>query len=123
MSQENSSDLSTKFSTLNVNAMEFVPSFASATPAPAAAPVAASDAVPSPATESPIPTPIPVETPTEDLSPTKSDSEAKPVTATPLENVQDKSPENPGIELTCETYSFESKAMICFYIYIVYIWL
>jgi Ataxin-2 C-terminal region len=31
MSQENSSDLSTKFSTLNVNAMEFVPSFCTST--------------------------------------------------------------------------------------------
>jgi hypothetical protein len=31
MAQENSSDLSTKFSTLNINAMEFVPSFRTST--------------------------------------------------------------------------------------------
>lgn len=93
MSQENNSDLPTTFSTLNVNAMEFVPSFCVSS---VAAPTASVDQAPSPVTESPIATPAAIETPTEDLSPTKAESDTKPVSATPTETMEDKSPENPG---------------------------
>lgn len=76
MAQDNDSDMSTTFSTLNVNAMEFVPSFVvqdrpeeTGTTAPPPAPT--EDPVPPAATASP------AKTPTKEV-------------------IEDKSPENPG---------------------------
>lgn len=90
MSQENESDLSTTFSTLNVNAMEFVPSFC---------------VPPATATESPQSTPKPADvesspvvslTPTEELTTLTATAIA---TATPTDIIEDKTPENPGKQL------------------------
>lgn len=85
MAQENNSDFSSKFSTLNVNAMEFVPSFCTSSP-----PTAAADDVtdtPNEGTSTPE-----AQTP-EDVSPTKTEEEPQPVTvAAPTEPINDKSP-------------------------------
>lgn len=95
------SELGSKFSTLNVNAMEFVPNFGPPTAAPAsaepsanvAAPVAGAD------TETASSSPAKSITPTEQPSPAKSDSATAPVAAiaTPTEQLTDKSPDNPGL--------------------------
>lgn len=98
MAQPNESDLSTKFSTLNVNAMEFVPSFCSSQPS--ATPSAETESPPeqlSPtidvevAVDSDVPPPTtvpePTGTPSEELTTT---------TATTTELIDDKTPENPG---------------------------
>lgn len=84
MTQEGNSDLSTKFSTLNVNAMEFVPSFCSSATSPAAPDVPAETSV----DES-----VPAEAPS---SPTKTDEEQPISIAAPTESIDDKSPDNPG---------------------------
>lgn len=92
MAQEGSSDLSMKFSTLNVNAMEFVPSFCSNVQSPA-----------DPTADSPVDQP-PIEKPTDateptsqDVSPTKTDDEPPVSVAAPTESIDDKSPDNPGM--------------------------
>lgn len=99
--QEGNSDLSTKFSTLNVNAMEFVPSFCTNTPASgtgeneATAPTAA-EAAGTPVKESAVEsdnTPM-----SQDASPTKTNAEPPvSVTAATTEPIDDKSPDNPGM--------------------------
>lgn len=89
MAQEGNQDMSTKFSTLNVNAMEFVPSFCTNAPAAAA---------PSPATpvEPPADEPVIDEPKSQDASPTKTDEEQPVSVAMPSETIEDKSPDNPG---------------------------
>lgn len=89
MAQEN--DINTKFSTLNVNAMEFVPSFASSGPVTAAPAAEDSEAAVPPAT-------VPDSSPTDEELPAESvPAAATPVgTATPTEVLEDKSPDNPG---------------------------
>lgn len=94
MAQPNEGDLSTTFSTLNVNAMEFVPSFCSSQPSATPAPTD------EPTPDQPSPTadvggddndattvPEPTGTPSEDITTT---------TATTTELIEDKTPENPG---------------------------
>lgn len=101
----NSSDMATKFSTLNVNAMEFVPSFsiqptAAAFSAETDSSVTGTDNTETIETEtSSSPIKSSTTTPTEDKSPTKSENEQlQPITeATPTESLNDKSPENPGV--------------------------
>lgn len=94
--QEGNSDVSMKFSTLNVNAMEFVPSFCTNTPASetsegqATAPAAAT----TPGDESgaePVNTPV-----SQDASPTKTNAEPPASVAATTEPMDDKSPDNPG---------------------------
>lgn len=86
------SDLAKKFSTLNVNAMEFVPSFCTgptaASPGGDSTPVA-----PEPSqNSSEATTPVEAQTPV-DQSPTKTDNEPQPVTvAASSEPISDKSP-------------------------------
>lgn len=95
MAQEGNSDLSTKFSTLNVNAMEFVPSFCSSLP-----PTASSTAAPNPDTPTETTTEEikPSEVPSsQDASPTKTDDEQPTSVAAPTESIDDKSPDNPGL--------------------------
>lgn len=91
--QEGNSDVSTKFSTLNVNAMEFVPSFCTNSP-PASDTAESQATAPAAAT-----TPVyesgikPDNTPmSQDASPIKTNSEP-PVSIEPMD---DKSPDNPG---------------------------
>lgn len=91
MAQEGNSDLSTKFSTLNVNAMEFVPSFCTNSPPSATAPAEDAATVEEPA---------PVEPAVQDASPTKTETEP-PVSesvseAATTQPIADKSPDNPG---------------------------
>lgn len=92
MAQEGNSDLSMKFSTLNVNAMEFVPSFCTNSPPSAGAPAE---------TTTPAGTPVdepatPVESAVQDASPTKTEAEPPVSVAAPTEPIADKSPDNPG---------------------------
>lgn len=92
MAQEGSSDLSMKFSTLNVNAMEFVPSFCTN------APSAAAPTTDSPEDQPPIEKPTVASEPTsQDVSPTKTDEEPPVPVAAPTESIDDKSPDNPGM--------------------------
>lgn len=81
MAQENESDMSSTFSTLNVNAMEFVPNFSQP-----------DRVVPEPTgTDSPPPAPL-----DDTTTPAKTASPAK----TPTNDViEDKSPINPGKNL------------------------
>lgn len=99
--QEGNSDLSTKFSTLNVNAMEFVPSFCTnATPTAtseneataATATPATNNSVDETAVESDTNTPM-----SQDASPTKTNVEPSVEVSSPTERIDDKSPDNPGI--------------------------
>lgn len=90
MSQEGNSELGSKFSTLNVNAMEFVPSFVSNVPA---TPTSNTPPVDSPATEEP----ASVEPVIQDASPTKTDEEQPISVAAPTESIDDKSPDNLGL--------------------------
>lgn len=90
MSQEGNSDLSSSFSTLNVNAMEFVPSFCTNSPPAADAPAAAASA------DTPVEQPAPAEPAVQDASPTKTEAETPVAVAAPVEPVADKSPDNPG---------------------------
>lgn len=96
MAQEGGdSDLSTTFSTLNVNAMEFVPSFCSNAPTGTTPEAAAAAATPA---ETPTDEPAPTEAPTsQDASPTKTDEEQPVSVAAPTESIDDKSPDNPGL--------------------------
>lgn len=100
----NSSDMATKFSTLNVNAMEFVPSFSiqpAAVSAETDSSVTGTDNTETIETETSSSSPIKssTTTPIEDKSPTKSENEQpQPITeATPTESLNDKSPDNPGM--------------------------
>lgn len=95
MAQENESDFSSKFSTLNVNAMEFVPSFCSPTPptntttttaAVAAAPV------PEPSPSPPLVEAAATTIGTED----SGEEERTMATAATTEIITDKTPENAG---------------------------
>lgn len=87
MAQQNDGDLSSKFSTLNVNAMEFVPSFCLPA-APSAAEEDVSSEEPSPTVESaPAEPKSAAETPTDDVA---------AITATPTQTADDKTPENQG---------------------------
>lgn len=96
MAQEGNSDMSTKFSTLNVNAMEFVPSFGMTPTAPPTN-VSPPDAAPTDApTESPVTETAPVESKSQDASPTKTDEEQPVSVAAASESIDDKSPDNPG---------------------------
>lgn len=95
------SDFSATFSTLNVNAMEFVPNFGAAPSSPPAASTTAEPEKPNPSasneadTASTSPTKSP--TPPEQSSPAKGESASLPaVVATPTEPLTDKSPDNPG---------------------------
>lgn len=95
MAEEGNSDLSMKFSTLNVNAMEFVPSFCSSLP-----PTASSTTDPNPdtPTETMTQEPKSCEVPaSQDESPTKTDDEQPTSVAAPTESIDDKSPDNPGL--------------------------
>lgn len=84
--QENSSDLSATFSTLNVNAMEFVPSFLPSSPAPASSGDAeATSSSPNASTPD-------EKTPSEDVSPTKTEETPQTVVATPTATLDEKSP-------------------------------
>lgn len=95
--QEDNSDVSMKFSTLNVNAMEFVPSFCTNSPPasetsehPATAPAAATTPVDESGAE-------PGNTPkSQDASPTKTNAEQPASVAATTEPIDDKSPDNPG---------------------------
>lgn len=89
MSQEGNSDLSSTFSTLNVNAMEFVPSFCTSSPP------AAVDAPATP-TEPTAVEPVTAEPTSQDASPTKTDEDQPVSVAAPTESLDDKSPDNPG---------------------------
>lgn len=80
MAQQNESDLSMKFSTLNVNAMEFVPSFVQDRGATA----------PTEDTQSP-PQPVSAED-----SPAPAEKQASPAKTPTNDVIEDKSPENPG---------------------------
>lgn len=91
MTQEGNSDLFSKFSTLNVNAMEFVPSFASSVPA-AAAPATAT----TPAESTPDAEPASTQPSSQNASPTKTNDELPVAVAAPPETIDDKSPDNPG---------------------------
>lgn len=87
MAQEKT-DLSSSFFTLNVNAMEFVPSFVTATP-------------PAPQTEAPSPAEAPPTPPADpepanDIEPQAEAPEPTVVIATVKEALSDKTPENPG---------------------------
>lgn len=82
--QENSSDLSSTFSTLNVNAMEFVPSFCSPAPASSGDAEATSS---SPNASTPD-----EKTPIEDVSPTKTEETPQTVVAAPTATLDEKSP-------------------------------
>lgn len=94
MSQEGNSDLSTKFSTLNVNAMEFVPSFCSNVPPTA---VSTDSAAAATSAEVPAVETTRSETPiSRNTSPTKTDEEQPTPVAVPTELFDDKSPDNPG---------------------------
>lgn len=90
MAQQNDGDMSTTFSTLNVNAMEFVPSFCT----PATAPSSADDdnvlsEEPSPTNETaPAEQSSTTGTPTEDA--------VAAVAAILSETIDDKSPDNLG---------------------------
>lgn len=92
MAQEGNSDLSTKFSTLNVNAMEFVPSFCTNSPPSAAAPTEEAS------TDTASEEPAPVEPTAQDLSPTKTETEPPVSVAAAIEPIADKSPDNPESE-------------------------
>lgn len=89
--QEGNSDLSTTFSTLNVNAMEFVPSFCSnvQSPAAASATAASGDASVEAVTPDQAPTP-------KEESLTKTDEDQPATVVVPTEPIDDKSPDNPG---------------------------
>lgn len=95
--QEDNSDVSMKFSTLNVNAMEFVPSFCTNTPAsetPEGEATAPAPAAATPVDESGV---EPVNTPkSQDASPTKTNAEPPVSVAATTEPLDDKSPDNPG---------------------------
>ncbi|XP_055298244.1 eukaryotic peptide chain release factor GTP-binding subunit ERF3A isoform X2 [Sitodiplosis mosellana] len=97
MAQEGNSDMSTKFSTLNVNAMEFVPNFG----APPSAPTtnAPTEAPPAESAESPVQEAAPVEPKSPDASPTKTDEEQPVSVAAATESLDDKSPDNPESEM------------------------
>lgn len=104
MAQDNDAEISTKFSTLNVNAMEFVPSFCSNAP---------SGTTPEAAAATPAETPTdelaPAEAPTpQDASPTKTDEEQPVSVAAPTESIDDKSPDNPGLY---HSISFQNQGM------------
>lgn len=92
MAQPNENDLSTKFSTLNVNAMVFVPSFCSQP----SATLSENESAP----EQSSPTPdvggddVPAIVP--EVTGTPSEEIATTTTATPTELTEDKTPENPG---------------------------
>lgn len=94
MAQPNESDLSTTFSTLNVNAMEFVPSFCSSQPSPSPS---ATETTPPPEQSSPT-----TDIATDDTPNTVPDAtgtiseEITTTTATTTETIEDKTPENPG---------------------------
>lgn len=96
------SDFSAKFSTLNVNAMEFVPNFGGATQSspPAASTTAQPEKInPSASNEAETASSSPPRSPTppEESSPVKGESASLPATvATPTEPLTDKSPDNPG---------------------------
>lgn len=94
--QEDNSDVSTKFSTLNVNAMEFVPSFC--TPGPPTA--TSEDQATAPTATTPVDESAvePDNTPmSQDASPTKTNAEP-PVSVTAITDLlDDKSPDNPGM--------------------------
>lgn len=91
------SDFAMKFSTLNVNAMEFVPNFGSPpndTPAEDTTDAPANPAAPA-ETETATSSPSKSATPSEQPSPTKSETVAEPAVvavATPTEQLTDKSP-------------------------------
>lgn len=92
MAQPNESDLSTTFSTLNVNAMEFVPSFCSSQPSPSPAATETTTEQSSPTTDvatDDIPNTVPEATGT-------ISEEITTTTATTTEPIEDKTPENPG---------------------------
>lgn len=104
MAQPNESDLSTKFSTLNVNAMEFVPSFCSSQPS--ATPSGETESPPeqlSPtidvevaAVDSDVPPPPPPTTVPEPTGTPSEELTTITTTATTTELIDDKTPENPG---------------------------
>lgn len=95
--QEGNSDLSTTFSTLNVNAMEFVPSFSTNAPSGAVP----EDEVTPPKNATPVDeTAVEPDTNTplsQDTSPTKTNAEPPVSVPTTTEPMDDKSPDNPGI--------------------------
>lgn len=84
--QENSSDLSASFSTLNVNAMEFVPSFCSPAPASSGGAEATSS---SPNASTPD-----EKAPSAEVSPTKTEESPQNVAtvAAPTATLDEKSP-------------------------------
>lgn len=96
--QEGDSDVSTKFSTLNVNAMEFVPSFCTNAP-PTSATADESQATAPPAATTPVEESA-VEldnTPkSPDASPTKTNAVPPVSVPATTEPIDDKSPDNPG---------------------------
>lgn len=96
--QEGNSDVSTKFSTLNVNAMEFVPSFCTNVPPTSAtsdSEATAPAAETTPVDESSVP---PENTPkSQDASPTKTNAEPPVSVTATTEPIDDKSPDNPGM--------------------------
>lgn len=94
MAQEGNSDMSTKFSTLNVNAMEFVPSFG--VPAAPSAPATNATAPETAPAESPVQETAAVEPKSQDASPTKTDEEQPVSVAAATDPIDDKSPDNPG---------------------------
>lgn len=96
--QEGNSDLSTKFFTLNVNAMEFVPSFCGNAPSAAAPDSEAATATAPTANEAVDESvPEPDNTPkSQDVSPTKTNDELPVSVPAPTELMDDKSPDNPG---------------------------
>lgn len=104
MAEEGNQDMSTTFSTLNVNAMEFVPSFCTNTPATATAAPSSDTPVDPPADE-----PVTVEPKSEDASPTKTDEEQPVSVAMLSESIDDKSPDNPGTSTNSKIICFEEK--------------